>query len=131
MLFCRVLNFLDASSCGGTDSYCCKLVLLRAFQRGEHSDPVPLLNKLAHMITSVMSWDQQKTLCNDRSSEDALIRERSHKYHGARFTGTDKTWPAKITQRGQVRILPGLVRTHFSSLSSFPVLMPRQMSWRR
>lgn len=63
--------------------------LKSCFQHGEHSDP--LLNKLAHMITSVMNWDKQKTLCNYQSSEDLLVPEHSQKNCGVRFANKDKT----------------------------------------
>lgn len=67
----------------------------RGFQLGEHSDLVSLLNKLAHMITSVMSWDPQKTCCNYQSSEEVLVQESAHKCPRSRFTNTDKMWPVK------------------------------------
>lgn len=75
------------------------------------------------MITSVMSWDLQKTHCKYQSSEEALVQKSSFKCPGARFTKTDKTRPVKNQTPSSNLNSP---RTHMysfllpASLSSLP-----------
>lgn len=87
------------------------------------------------MISSVMSWDLQKTRCNYQSSEEALVQKSSFKCPGARFTKTDKTRPVKNQTPSSNLNSP---RTHLYSfllplsLPPFPpspLLLPKEMSW--
>lgn len=95
----------------------------RCFQFGENSDLVPPINKLAPVVTSVMSWDPQKPRCNYESSEELLAQETPHKRPESGFTNTDKMWPVK-NQTSSPNLNSSKTHIHSIlfplSLSSFP-----------